>query len=97
VGLPDHHQRIQILKILLKNENFSDEFNWEGLATATDSFSGSDLKDLYLCAATYPIHDFLQEEKECENSKKEKPKEIRLLCYADFLKAKVEISNKSKK
>ena len=44
IGMPETRQRLSILKIILEGENFDDDIDLEAVASATDNFSGSDLK-----------------------------------------------------
>ncbi|KAH8950650.1 hypothetical protein BDL97_10G096400 [Sphagnum fallax] len=45
VDLPDAGNRAKIMKVILADEDVAPDFNVEELATATDGYSGSDLKD----------------------------------------------------
>lgn len=44
VDLPDAKNRIKILRIFLAQENLEPDFEFEKLASATQGYSGSDLK-----------------------------------------------------
>jgi SpoVK/Ycf46/Vps4 family AAA+-type ATPase len=44
VDLPDAGNRAKIMKVILADEDVAPDFNVEELATATDGYSGSDLK-----------------------------------------------------
>lgn len=44
VDLPDAENRLKILRIFLAQENLSPDFEFEKLASATEGYSGSDLK-----------------------------------------------------
>lgn len=44
VDLPGEKERVEIMKILLRDETLSPELDLEALAKRTESFSGSDLK-----------------------------------------------------
>ncbi|KAF7637223.1 AAA domain-containing protein [Meloidogyne graminicola] len=46
VPKPDLVKREEIIKILLKNENLTDDFDYKKVATSTDGMSGSDLKEI---------------------------------------------------
>lgn len=46
IGLPSLEKRVQILKLILSNEQLDDDVDLEGLSTASEGFSGSDLKEL---------------------------------------------------
>jgi len=71
VDLPSAENRIKILKVILKNEDLSSDFDFEKLSFMTEGFSGSDLKNLCIAAAYQPIREILEREKqEKENNKK---------------------------
>uniref|UniRef100_A0A915M1D8 Uncharacterized protein n=1 Tax=Meloidogyne javanica TaxID=6303 RepID=A0A915M1D8_MELJA len=55
VPKPDVIKREEILKVLLKNENVIDDFDYKKVATSTDGMSGSDLKEIvrHACLAKY--------------------------------------------
>uniref|UniRef100_A0A915N9X3 AAA+ ATPase domain-containing protein n=2 Tax=Meloidogyne javanica TaxID=6303 RepID=A0A915N9X3_MELJA len=55
VPKPDVIKREEILKVLLKNENVTDDFDYKKVATSTDGMSGSDLKEIvrHACLAKY--------------------------------------------
>lgn len=55
VDLPSREERIEILKILLKNDDVSPDFDYEKIATLTDKFSGSALKDVLQESILLPI------------------------------------------
>lgn len=46
--LPDAENRLKILKIILAQENLESDFAFEHLANATEGYSGSDLKVMFL-------------------------------------------------
>ncbi|KAK9842953.1 hypothetical protein WJX74_004820 [Apatococcus lobatus] len=62
VDLPDAANRAKILKVILKEEQLAPGFNAEEVASLTDGYSGSDLKNLCIAAAYRPIRDFLAAE-----------------------------------
>lgn len=67
VGLPVEEQRWKILKLILENEKLSSDVNLLQLAKVTNTFSGSDLRELCRNASVYRIRSFLQEhEKELD-------------------------------
>lgn len=45
VALPDEEQRLKILKLILENEKVSSNVNYHQLSKATNTFSGSDLRE----------------------------------------------------
>eukprot|EP00245_Coleochaete_scutata_P002259 TRINITY_DN12970_c0_g1_i1.p1 TRINITY_DN12970_c0_g1~~TRINITY_DN12970_c0_g1_i1.p1 ORF type:complete len:987 (+),score=246.26 TRINITY_DN12970_c0_g1_i1:153-3113(+) len=72
VDLPDSENRAKILKVILAEEDLAEEFNVEELAAATDSYSGSDLRNLCTTAAYRRIREILdKEKKEKEKAKVE--------------------------
>eukprot|EP01126_Amoeba_proteus_P010793 TRINITY_DN14263_c0_g1_i1.p1 TRINITY_DN14263_c0_g1~~TRINITY_DN14263_c0_g1_i1.p1 ORF type:complete len:489 (-),score=191.40 TRINITY_DN14263_c0_g1_i1:244-1551(-) len=62
VDLPDQKNRVKILKIILKDEDIDPKLDLEELSTITEGFSGSDLKNLCVAAAYYPIRELLKKE-----------------------------------
>lgn len=70
VDLPDALNRAKILKIILADEDIASDLDIDELASATDSYSGSDLKNLCTTAAYQRIREILDQEK------KEKEKAI---------------------
>ena len=69
IGLPNIEQRVDILKVILKDEVLEDGFFGPGsdppvrkIAKATESYSGSDLKELCKAAAMAPVRDLLANE-----------------------------------
>ncbi|KAG8090294.1 hypothetical protein GUJ93_ZPchr0011g28252 [Zizania palustris] len=63
VNLPDTSNREKILKVILEKEELAPGIDMESLATMTDGYSGSDLKNLCVTAAHYPIREILEKEK----------------------------------
>jgi ATP-dependent Zn protease len=51
VDLPDKEQRTKILSVLLKSETLDESIKVEHLASITEGYSGSDLKNLCIEAA----------------------------------------------
>lgn len=90
VDLPTKENRIQILKVILKDEQLSDDVNFEKLAEITEGYSGSDLYNMCKAAAYYPIKEILKREK--ENKKREKI-EFRPLIMKDFEMAQKEVTS----
>ncbi|GFR17743.1 ATPase family AAA domain-containing protein 1-B [Trichonephila clavata] len=55
-------QRCGVLKLVLENEVISEDVNIEEIAKRTDSFSGSDLRELCRNAALYRVRDYCNAE-----------------------------------
>lgn len=70
VGLPNAESRERILRTLLAKETLEEGFDFKDLATMTDGYTGSDLKNLCTAAAFRPVRDFLKTEQEKEKAKK---------------------------
>lgn len=67
VNLPDASNREKILKVILAKEELGPDVDMESLANMTDGYSGSDLKNLCVTAAHYPIREILEKEKKEKN------------------------------
>ncbi|XP_012829183.1 PREDICTED: ATPase family AAA domain-containing protein 1-B-like [Erythranthe guttata] len=89
VDLPDVKNRTQILKVLLAKENLESGFSFEQLAKATDSYSGSDLKNLCVAAAYRPVQELLQEES--KGTKVDGAPALRPLTLDDFIRSKTTV------
>ncbi|PHT46311.1 hypothetical protein CQW23_15469 [Capsicum baccatum] len=63
VNLPDAPNRAKILKVILAKEDLVQDVDLESVASMTDGYSGSDLKNLCATAAYRPIRDILEKEK----------------------------------
>ncbi|KAL0342326.1 UNVERIFIED_CONTAM: Spastin, partial [Sesamum calycinum] len=63
VNLPDATNRAKILKVILAKEDLSPDVDLDSVATMTDGYSGSDLKNLCVTAAHRPIREILEKEK----------------------------------
>ncbi|KAF3436863.1 hypothetical protein FNV43_RR19616 [Rhamnella rubrinervis] len=63
VNLPDAPNRAKILKVILAKEDLSPDVDFEAVASMTDGYSGSDLKNLCVTAAHRPIKEILEKEK----------------------------------
>lgn len=96
VDLPDAENRVKILRVILVDEDLAPDFKIEELATATDGYSGSDLKSLCTTAAYQRIRELLdQESKEREKAKSEgqpppltsKTPELRPISMSDMRQA----------
>ncbi|KAA8542134.1 hypothetical protein F0562_023286 [Nyssa sinensis] len=63
VNLPDAPNRAKILKVILAKEDLSPDVDLDLIASMTDGYSGSDLKNLCVTAAHRPIREILEKEK----------------------------------
>ncbi|XWS60284.1 hypothetical protein CRYUN_Cryun07bG0023300 [Craigia yunnanensis] len=63
VNLPDAANRAKILKVILAKEDLSPDVDFDAVASMTDGYSGSDLKNLCVTAAHHPIKEILEKEK----------------------------------
>ncbi|KAI8018552.1 ATPase family AAA domain-containing protein 1-A [Camellia lanceoleosa] len=66
VNLPDAPNRAKILKVILAKEDLSPDIDFDSIASITDGYSGSDLKNLCVAAAHRPIREILEKEKRSE-------------------------------
>uniref|UniRef100_A0A803PQ29 AAA+ ATPase domain-containing protein n=1 Tax=Cannabis sativa TaxID=3483 RepID=A0A803PQ29_CANSA len=74
VGLPSVENREKILKTLLAKEKV-ENLDYKELATMTEGYSGSDLKNLCVTAAYRPVRELLQQERTKDVEKKKKSSE----------------------
>ncbi|TYG42037.1 hypothetical protein ES288_D12G224400v1, partial [Gossypium darwinii] len=63
VNLPDAANRAKILKVILAKEELSPYVDFDAVASMTEGYSGSDLKNLCVTAAHRPIKEILEREK----------------------------------
>ncbi|CAA7388813.1 unnamed protein product [Spirodela intermedia] len=63
VNLPDTTNREKILRVILAKEELAPGMDLEAVATMTEGYSGSDLKNLCVTAAHCPIREILEKEK----------------------------------
>ncbi|KAJ6875777.1 hypothetical protein NC652_035218 [Populus alba x Populus x berolinensis] len=63
VNLPDTANRAKILQVILAKEDLSPNVDFDAVASMTDGYSGSDLKNLCVAAAHRPIKEILEKEK----------------------------------
>ncbi|KAM3374563.1 hypothetical protein P3S68_013277 [Capsicum galapagoense] len=73
VNLPDAPNRAKILKVILAKEDLVQDVDLESVASMTDGYSGSDLKNLCATAAYRPIRDILEKEKKATASADGRP------------------------
>ncbi|XP_045813461.1 uncharacterized protein LOC123907304 isoform X2 [Trifolium pratense] len=73
VGLPSVENRENILRTLLAKEKVDDGLDFKELATMTEGYSGSDLKNICTTAAYRPVRELIQQEikKDTEKKKRE--------------------------
>ncbi|KAJ3448401.1 putative aaa atpase [Anaeramoeba flamelloides] len=88
IGLPDESQRLKILKILLKNSQLENNFDFPELAKITKGYSGSDLKNLVIAANYILVRE--QYEKDLDENSYNQNDQIvlRKLTLQDFKNAK---------
>ncbi|KAE9593817.1 putative adenosinetriphosphatase [Lupinus albus] len=63
VNVPDAPNREKILRVILAKEDLAPDIDLEAVANLTDGYTGSDLKNLCVTAAQYPIREILEKEK----------------------------------
>ncbi|KAK4792032.1 hypothetical protein SAY86_022467 [Trapa natans] len=73
IGLPDQRERMEILKVVLKDETTEDNIDFEYLASLCQGYTGSDILDLCKKAAYFPIRDLLNDEKKGKPSHPPRP------------------------
>ncbi|XP_010261423.1 PREDICTED: uncharacterized protein LOC104600262 isoform X2 [Nelumbo nucifera] len=73
VGLPSIENREKILRTLLAKEKVEEGLDFKELATMTEGYSGSDLKNLCTMAAYRPVRELIQRErlKDLERKRRE--------------------------
>ncbi|GAB2265137.1 hypothetical protein Dimus_000202 [Dionaea muscipula] len=74
VGLPSVENREMILKTLLSKEK-AEDLDFHELATMTEGYSGSDLKNLCITAAYRPVRELIQKERKKDLDKRKKAQE----------------------
>ncbi|PSN44036.1 ATPase family AAA domain-containing protein 1-B [Blattella germanica] len=62
IGLPNVHQRRQILRLILENEPTAEDVDLNRLAKMTENFSGSDLREMCRNASVYRVRDYMKVE-----------------------------------
>ncbi|XP_073140269.1 uncharacterized protein [Henckelia pumila] len=63
VNLPDAQNREKILRVMLTKEELIPSIDFQAIASMTEGYSGSDLKNLCVTAAHRPIREILEKEK----------------------------------
>lgn len=61
VGLPTEDQRFKILRLIMENEKMAPDVDLYRLSKLTQTFSGSDLRELCRNASVYRIRTFMRE------------------------------------
>ncbi|RWS09444.1 ATPase family AAA domain-containing protein 1-B-like protein [Dinothrombium tinctorium] len=64
ISLPTREKRIEILKLVLKQENISADIDYNLIANMTEGFSGSDLKELCRAAAMVRVRELCMQDAE---------------------------------
>ncbi|KAF7022864.1 hypothetical protein CFC21_035499 [Triticum aestivum] len=77
VGLPTLESRELILKKLLSKEKVEEGIDFKELATSTEGYSGSDLKNLCVTAAYRPVRELIQKEQQKVKDKKENAVQVK--------------------
>ncbi|KAM7525821.1 hypothetical protein LguiA_015723 [Lonicera macranthoides] len=72
VGLPSVENREKILRTVLVKENVDKDLDFKELATMTEGYSGSDLKNLCTTAAYRPVRELIQQERLKDLEKKKR-------------------------
>ncbi|CAN4077636.1 unnamed protein product [Withania somnifera] len=75
VGLPSVENREMILKTVLAKERVDEGLDFKELATMTEGYSGSDLKNLCTTAAYRPVRELIQQERLKDLDKKRRAEE----------------------
>ncbi|KAL8498604.1 hypothetical protein ACS0TY_021808 [Phlomoides rotata] len=70
VGLPSVENRESIVRTLLSKEKVEEGLDFKELATMTEGFSGSDLKNLCITAAYRPVRDLISKERKKDQERK---------------------------
>ncbi|XP_023029354.1 no mitochondrial derivative [Leptinotarsa decemlineata] len=61
VPMPNLGQRREIIRLILENEPIAEDVNYDELATITNGFSGSDLRELCRNASVYRVRDYVRD------------------------------------
>ncbi|KQK04715.1 putative cell division cycle ATPase isoform X2 [Brachypodium distachyon] len=95
VGLPTQESRELILRTLLSKEKVDKDIEFKELATMTEGYSGSDLKNLCVTAAYRPVRELLKKErlKELERREKEAKQKTTAVDASDNPESKEENSD----
>lgn len=63
IGIPDRHERAEILKVVLKGEKVEEDIDYDRIAARCEGYTGSDILELCKKAAYFPIRELLDQEK----------------------------------
>ncbi|KAK9665375.1 hypothetical protein RND81_14G108200 [Saponaria officinalis] len=74
VGLPGVENREKIMRTLLSKEH-AEEMDFQELATMTEGYTGSDLKNLCVTAAYRPVRELIQKERKKDIERKKRAQE----------------------
>lgn len=88
VGLPNVYERMAILKAVLHKAPLESDFSYRQVATVTDGYSGSDLKELCRAAMMQPAREAMRR---MRNDTADDNSKIRPLTVADVLRARREV------
>ncbi|WVZ10922.1 hypothetical protein V8G54_015452 [Vigna mungo] len=91
VGMPSVENREKILRTLLRKEKVDKKFDFKELATMTEGYSGSDLKNLCTTAAYRPVRELIRQERLKMLEKRQKGVEEQNNNVQDALEAKEEV------
>lgn len=97
VGLPTLESRELILKKLLSKEKVEEGIDFKELATLTEGYSGSDLKNLCVTAAYRPVRELIQKEQQKEKDKKENAVQVKEPEAQPKSQESAELNSESKK
>ncbi|CAO2819142.1 unnamed protein product [Amaranthus hypochondriacus] len=75
VGLPSTENRENILRTLLSKEKVQEGLDFKEIATMTEGYSGSDLKNLCTTAAYRPVRELIQQERLKDMEEKQESEE----------------------
>ncbi|KAL6972150.1 hypothetical protein U1Q18_031838 [Sarracenia purpurea var. burkii] len=73
IGIPERRERVEILKVVLKDERVEEDIDFDRIAGLCEGYTGSDLLELCKKAAYFPIRDLLNDEKNGKSSPEPRP------------------------
>lgn len=83
IPLPSEAQREDILKLILSEESVADNVDLKKVASETEGFSGSDLRELCRAAALYRVRDFFEMHPSVSSKKTEDNSQINFTLSED--------------